>query len=88
MAWRPTKTSKPNFHVPSAFGKLRNEKVDAGSGILLTNFNETGLDDIHRYTGSTFPDDDFGWRELGSLQACAQLSETIWVQLGEKLDVF
>jgi alpha-galactosidase len=23
MAWRPTYTSKPNFHVPSAFGRLR-----------------------------------------------------------------
>jgi hypothetical protein len=23
MAWHPTNTSKPNFHVPSAFGKLR-----------------------------------------------------------------
>jgi len=23
LAWRPTKTPQPNFHVPSAFGKLR-----------------------------------------------------------------
>lgn len=23
LAWRPTNTPKPNFHVPSAFGKLR-----------------------------------------------------------------
>jgi len=23
MAWQPTRTSTPNFHVPSAFGKLR-----------------------------------------------------------------
>jgi len=23
LAWQPTRTSQPNFHVPSAFGKLR-----------------------------------------------------------------
>ena len=23
LAWQPTSTPQPNFHVPSAFGKLR-----------------------------------------------------------------
>lgn len=27
MAWRPTNTAKPNFHVPSAFGRLRFSKA-------------------------------------------------------------
>src|SRR5213079_2139820 len=26
MAWQPTRTPTPNFHVPSAFGKLRDRK--------------------------------------------------------------
>lgn len=26
LAWQPTRTPKPNFHVPSAFGRLRFEK--------------------------------------------------------------
>lgn len=27
LAWRPTGTAKPNFHVPSAFGQLRFERA-------------------------------------------------------------
>jgi hypothetical protein len=48
---------------------LGDKEIDAGSRILLPDFNQTGLDDVHRNAGRAFADNDFGRWEIGGFEA-------------------
>src|SRR5262245_27414314 len=70
-----------------SFRKLRDKEVDAGSRIFFPNFDEAGLDDIHRHAGRTFAYDDFSRWELCRLETGDQLGEAVGAKFREKLDV-
>src|SRR6266699_2121025 len=62
------------------------KEIDSCVRILLANFDQTRLDDVHRNARSSFTNDYFGRRELSGFQTSAQLGETVRTEFSEEFD--